>query len=361
MACELLALNWTHSSEEKREVYWREATAAVRELTDRMQAAVEVLQAACEEAKRGERTVPLAPPAASYSAEPPWRASGSTLMSSQTDWAPRTTDEEQLASRIASIQVQLEAAWRSTAAAHRSLSNGPVFSDKEGLMGMMETWTELQSAIGEISRHVGAAKTVLRDSLKVLGNGQEGAGGDTDNGPIDVMADLPDFLQGWESDSHTARSTSIGTVLTDTHPDLAETTSSPPEAAHLALPAMGKDEVFEALIAPEADKQPSRLSALSRTERIALSRKAREMGMTLKELVQLQAESQALAVGDAGDGAEGMKGLEERLEERKRHKEAQMARSGLVLELQGMMGAIQRRKGEQGNADGVEVDAAPAS
>jgi hypothetical protein len=222
--------------------------------------------------------------------------------------------------------------------------------DEASLSAVTQIWAELQGAIGDLSREVGSGKAILRDRERALAAAILHA----DDVPItegdQYTDDLPDFAQHWDtdgSDGHTARSTSIGTVISEpragVEPLVVPPTDDPRHPANMDnLPAIGKDKVYEALIAPDAPKRDTALSHLSRGERIALTKQAREMGLTLKELVQ----SGISGVGMGNPNVNG--GMVDvdmaAVKQKQADKVAQMARLGLVDELRGMMGEIQRRK-----------------
>ena len=343
VACGLLALNWDHEDEAKSMAYWHDVETAVKDLTARMQTAVETLKAACKHAEEEE---PMT--ASPASRLPPWREHAAATPASCPQWAPKTTDEEHLSDRVLSIQRLLEGAWTATSSAQTHLSQHGL--QDEAALGQVErVWVELQKALGEMSREVGLGKAILRDRERALAamavgvenQSAEASSSSDDQGYAD---DLPDFVQSWDSDGHTARSTSIGTVISEQHDPSAPSLEPLIQANTEDLPAVGKDEVFEALIAPEAPKRGVDLSGLSRGERIALTKKAREMGLTLKELLAAGSANAQAAGGDDQGTRVGMDLDMAAVQRKQADKVAQLARLGLVDELRGMMGEIQRRK-----------------
>lgn len=345
VACELLALRWDHADEVTRREYWSEVEAAVRQLTAGIEQAVLHLTQACADAEKQHPPSSLSSPSM---ASPPWRHAPASPPS-KAEWAPRTTDEQHLSARIEAIQRHLESAWTSTTHVQTALGAHGM-QDEASLSAVTQIWAELQGAIGDLSREVGSGKAILRDRERALAAAILHA----DDVPItegdQYTDDLPDFAQHWDtdgSDGHTARSTSIGTVISEpragVEPLVVPPTDDPRHPANMDnLPAIGKDKVYEALIAPDAPKRDTALSHLSRGERIALTKQAREMGLTLKELVQ----SGISGVGMGNPNVNG--GMVDvdmaAVKQKQADKVAQMARLGLVDELRGMMGEIQRRK-----------------
>jgi hypothetical protein len=309
VACELLALRWDGS-----EAYWDEVCSVIDTLAARIRAAAEAIRS--EAPTREKRVMP---------AEPPWKLPLVPGSSGSNDFAPRSSERERLAERITSVQAQLEVAWRECEAAQSAMAS------KDG--GAVErAWGGLKGAVGNMVRDVERGREAVR---AMQAQARLPAPHDDDGegalGPaIDIPLNVPDFVREWTPPSP---------PLTP-HTPPSPTPSSPvlaPDGEHgdaLSLPAVGRDEVFEAQIIDTRRDERAALGRLSREERVALAKQARERGVTLGEMMRRD---------DGGDA------------EREREKEKRRAQSGVVLELEGLMGMIRARKGGEAGPEDVQA------
>jgi hypothetical protein len=296
MACCLLGLRFREPEESG---YWDEVDLVLRGVMDTMSEALTRLEALRADAERETNAMQAIAAAASqtFPATPPPKHALPSLLRNH-DFAPRDSAEQALLSSMDDLQRLLARVWAKT-------------DEVRGLVVDGETdftmvWADMRNDIGNMLRHVDRNRLRLEADADI---------DDPEREETPVPPRIPEFARSWAEPEPGPGPEEIERLVEED--DEADTAPD--------LPPAGVDEVFEAHIPAAA---PRARSALSREERIQLQREARARGMTMAQLEGAK---------DPARAAEIQRQLEaERLR----------AVSGeMVQELQGMFGAIRRRKG----------------
>lgn len=295
MACCLLGLRFRESEESG---YWDEVDLVLRGVMDTMSDALTRLEVLRADAERDNAAVQAIAAAASqgFAASPsPSRAVPSLIRGN--DFAPRDSAEQVVLSSMDDLQRLLARVWARTDEVRALVADGET--------DFSAVWADMRNDIGNMLRHVD------RNRLRLEAEEDEREREETPMPP-----QLPEFVRAWDDPEPGPGPEEIERLVEEED----EVTQDD------ALPPPGTDEVYEAFI-PAASTSRQR-SALSREERIQLSREARARGMTMAQLEGSK---------DPGRASEIQRQLEA---ERLRTVSGEM-----VQELQGMFGAIRRRKG----------------
>lgn len=301
MACCLLGLRF-HEPEESG--YWDAVDLLLRRVMDTMSKALARLEVLRADAERDTAAMQAIAAAASqaFPVTPPSKRPVPSLLRNP-DFAPRDSAEQTLLSSMDDLQRLLARVWARTEEV-RGLA-----VDGETDLSML--WAEMRNDIGNMLRHVDRNRFRLEAEAE--------AEADVDSREYEgtpVRSHIPDFARSWAEPEPGPGPEEIERLVEEE--DEADTV---PE-----LPPAGVDEVFEAHIPAAA--VPRARSTLSREERIQLQQEARARGMTMAQLEGSK---------DPARAAEIQRQLEA---ERLRTVSGEM-----VQELQGMFGAIRRRKG----------------
>ncbi|BEJ17401.1 hypothetical protein CspHIS471_0608020 [Cutaneotrichosporon sp. HIS471] len=296
MACCLLGLRFREPEESG---YWDEVDLVLRGIMDTMSEALarlEVLRADAERDTAAIQAIAAAASRAFPATPPPKRALPSLLRN--PDFAPRDSAEQTLLSSMDDLQRLLARVWARTDEVRALVVDGET--------DFSMVWAEMRNDIGNMLRHVDRNRLRLEAETDV---------DDREREETPVPSHIPEFARSWAEPEPGRGPEEIERLVEEE--DEADTVAE--------LPPAGVDEVFEAHIPAAA---PRARSALSREERIRLQREARARGMTMAQLEGSK---------DPARAAEIQRQLEaERL---------RVVSGEMVQELQGMFGAIRRRKG----------------
>nr|WRH23636.1 protein phosphatase methylesterase 1 [Naematelia aurantialba] len=340
VGCCLLGLRF-----EDTDAYWEEVNSVLSELERGVTTELHALKAALGAVSQRRVMANDVP-----SLLPPW-ASASTARNSgcDTDFAPRDSDEALLASRISESRRALMDAWR-----HLDETEAALRSN----LAVDSSWTELRESIGAMVRAWEKGREAAR---RVSAAAEEPGVGVDHNDLSDVgeptLTGVPDFIATWRgaSDEDTG-STSLDTdrplssAAEDEHEhgpvvDLAEhvTDDGAQEQEQEQLPPPGEDVLYEAVsqAGEFLSKGKVALREMSRDARIRLAKQARERGMPLADLLDLEESAAAGARREA-----------ERMRE---------AGDRVVQELRGMMGLIKDKKRSRGGWKARQAEADGAS
>lgn len=294
MVCCLLGLRFR---EDEESGYWDEVDLVLRGLTDMMSEALARLEVLRADAEREDAAMQAIMAAASHAFPPtpsPPRSIPS-LLRTGGDFAPRDSVEQALRTSMDDLQRLLARVWARTDEVRALAANG------ESDFGVL--WAEMRNDIGNMLRHVD------RNRLRLEVDEDEREREET------PVPKLPDFARAWNPEPGPGPE-EIERLVEDE--DNVDTSHD--------LPPPGTDQVFEATI--PAGVEARQRSVLSREERIQLSKEARARGMTMAQLEGSKDPSRAAEI------------------QRQLEAEHLRAVSGeMVQELQGMFGAIRRRKG----------------
>nr|ODN94068.1 hypothetical protein L203_00243 [Cryptococcus depauperatus CBS 7841] len=290
MACCLLGLQFT----EKDDSYWEELDRVLNELSENM--GKERLE--MEKALKGARKeleirgtlddlvgsqgrqmseMDISPVEAIFPLT-------SLLGQTNKDFAPRTGDEQLLMEHVDKMMESIAGAWGELVTIRASISEAQKSQEQ------VEKWNMVRKRLGEVVRHWERGKDVVvkldRRALQVGYESSEFPDEDIKS----ERSEAPDFVQTWK-DSPTTENTSLGTERHSFSDDvyLAEyPTSSHVDDPSLetALPPPGKDIVFESVSAPIRHNKVI-LSNMSRQDRIQLTKKAREKGVRVEDLLEM--------------------------------------------------------------------------
>ncbi|WVQ73025.1 hypothetical protein IAR50_002588 [Cryptococcus sp. DSM 104548] len=234
------------------------------------------------------------------------------------DFAPRTSNEQRLCDSVEKMMESMVRAWGELAAVKKAM--GEQEADKGGKMAR---WMKVRERLTEAVKDWERGKDVILDMVKKSDDG------DGDNlQEVDHTADLPEFTRSWDT-SQTSRSASLETdrqsfndkVRLAEYPSQDSPSLDGPDPLLEDLPPAGMDVVFEDISAPALSKSKALLNAMSREERIALVKQAREEGVKVEDL---------LGVG-RGEGE-------------RRAEDMRMKGGEVVNELEGVIDVIRRMK-----------------
>ncbi|CAK9784754.1 hypothetical protein CC85DRAFT_285230 [Cutaneotrichosporon oleaginosum] len=304
MACCLLGLRFREPEESG---YWDEVDLVLRGVMDTMSEAIARLEALRADAEREAASAQAIAAAASksYPATPPPKRGLMSLLGNQ-DFAPRDSTEQAVLSSMDDLQHLLARVWAKTEEVRGLIVDG------ESDLSMV--WADMRNDIGNMLRHVDRNRLRLEATTDADSPERE---------ETPVPPRIPEFARSWAEPEPGPGPEEIERLVEED--DEADTAPD--------LPPAGVDEVFEAHIPAAATRARS---ALSREERIQLQREARARGMTMAQLEGAKDPARAVEI------------------QRQLEAERLRAVSGeMVQELQGMFGAIRRRKGMD------EGDAAP--
>jgi hypothetical protein len=254
VACCLLGLRFDQDDE-----YWMEVKRVLDDLVLGIDSAVELLQAAEQEAKVSDSTLR---PVQQQTTVPPW-LTGVHSTADRPDYAPRTSDHALLNQQIENLEATLHQTWTDL----QAMRSGIDSTDHLG-----HSWTGIRSDLGELICHWERGKDIV--SRLDASNRSDLAGNEGEEGDLEP---LPTFLRAWDEDlepssnaTDSVRSTSVDTH--DTFSSHAHDMSLLDTLATEILPPPGQDTVFESVPMP-VNIQRSRLT---REERIKLMKEARE-------------------------------------------------------------------------------------
>lgn len=296
MICCLLGLRFRESEESG---YWEAVDLVLRGVMDTMSEALAHIEVLRADAERENAAMQAIAAAASHRfsppTPPPTRAVPPFLRGN--DFAPRDSAEQALLSSMDDLQRLLARVWARTDEVRALVVDG------ETDLSMM--WADMRNDIGNMLRHVD------RNRLRLEADEDEREREETP-----VPTQVPEFARAWNEPEPGPGPEEIERLVEE---------EEDVDTSH-DLPPPGTDEVFEATI-PAAVAARTR-SDLTREERIQLSREARARGMTMAQLEGSKDPSRAAEI------------------QRQLEAERLRAVSGeMVQELQGMFGAIRRRKG----------------
>lgn len=303
--CCLLGMRFSTSQEDDYDAYWGGVSEALVIVCTTMTAGRQELDRLCLEVERQAAAVktlsivshgpPTTPPRQSLLGD-------ALITQPPSDFAPRDSTEQALLTNVDELQRTLARVWARCDEMRAQVASGEA--------EMLETaWTEVRSDIGGLLRHVERGRELARREGSQDESVMDEEGESESSGPLPV----PDFIRAWVNPSP-------GPVELERQVD-----ELPDETLDDDLPAPGIDKVYEAII-PAAAPRPK--TSLSREERIALSKEARARGVTLAQLTAASNPEQ-----------------QEKEEQRRLEVERMRAESEMISELEGMFGAIRRRKG----------------
>ncbi|ODO05405.1 hypothetical protein L198_02098 [Cryptococcus wingfieldii CBS 7118] len=322
MACCLLGLRFVET--EGR--YWEEVRDELDELVRRMneerENVQEVLRKVMKELAVRETLDDLVLGQAQGAAQMGQSPVGSsfpiasTFLDSQRDFAPRTSNEQKLGESVEKMMESMVRAWGELASIKKDIS------EQDGEGQKMERWLKVRERLGDAVREWERGKEVISDMSQKSKDGEE-----DDLREADHPADLPEFTRSWDT-SQTSRSVSLETDRQSFNDKvrLAEYPSNSPSPDGLEplledLPPAGIDTVFEDISAPALSKSKALLNTMSREERIALVKQARERGVKVEDLLGV-GHGQGEKVGE----------------------DVRMRGGEIVNELEGVIDAIRRMK-----------------
>ena len=312
VACCLLGLRFDVEGGE----YWREVAAIMRILTVDIEAELakldDAVTSALEESPSISDDVDLD--------RAPWKSTNDAAMpvassSGVADFAPRTSDEAALAERIDGLRKTLEKTWADLATVRR-------LSDVQELE---HKWSTVRGDLGELVREWERGKDVVGRMTSTAKPPHPGPSSPSSpqTGRGSTPDALPQFMRHWTQETDESPSTSFETDVQPASLDSQDDDDAEQGSMSEKLPRPGLDVVFEADLSTAARVRER--SALSREERIALSKMAREEGLSLNDLLKRQAGEEVMSKGDHGDIVE---------------------QGGMVVdELKTMIGMIRARKG----------------
>lgn len=314
VACCLLGLRFNEARDGQ---YWDDVCATLQSLVEAITASKQRLEVLRADAER-EAAAVLA--LATITKEPPVtppRLGGVplTLMArtGSNNFAPRDSTEQAILSSVDELQRTLARVWARCEDLRSRVETGETNE-------LVAAWSDVRSDVGGMLRHVERGREAARRDWQSSEAEEEEVLSDfVDERPA---SPVPDFLRAW------------GPAPGPGAPEIVRPGDESGESEMLLpvddnLPPPGMDEVYEATLPPAvAFARPK--AALSREERIALTREARARGLSLAQLTAASSASPA-----------------EREREAQRQLEAERLRAGgeMVAELQGMFGEIRRRKG----------------
>lgn len=332
LACCLIGLKF----DEIDEAYWADITTTLEALIEAINAERTKLETECANAMVSELD------SEAGDVQPPWTVPEN---SGSFEFAPRTSDEVLLRDRIREMENTLETAWRGLQAVKSALqleqNVQPLLtagsSESSSIIephGDLEScWKDVRGELGFLVRDWERGKEIVHRLAQPSHSRDV-----PDDTQVQVTTALPDFMNGWAAPEHEHdRAVSGGSFSTsfesDRQPESLDGQSDP-EYAYDAygvtddLPLPGKDMVFEADLAKDGPVLRQR-SALSRDERIRLTKQAREKGLTLDQILS--------GNGVAGDEPTmGFGGVE---------KETGRTHGLVVEEMKTMIGMIRAKKG----------------
>ncbi|WVR00355.1 hypothetical protein IAU59_007498 [Kwoniella sp. CBS 9459] len=352
LACCLLGLRFGESDE-----YWEEVrtvlSVLIEGITEERSALDAVLRGAQKEAE-ATATLDSLQPNIFGALSDAWSPAESVFPPNihgptrRTDFAPRTSDEAPLLGHIDTMGSALVKAWMDLSSFREALRNGDL-AVQCGSGG----WGEVRGKLGEAIREWERGREVLsRMKEDHSGRGSNSAQ-DTRAEAQDNEGSIPAFMRAWDDpdldggEGDTSQSTSLVTDRdNENENDHDENNGDPRRALTMLnepehLPPVGKDTVFEGTSLPPLSSEKETLGKMTRDERIKLAREAREMGLSLGDLLLLKRRD----AGPTGDG----------VEERSvaRTEKEMRTKGGLVVdELRGVIGAIRRMKEGKGDGDG---------
>ncbi|OCF32216.1 hypothetical protein I316_06130 [Kwoniella heveanensis BCC8398] len=337
LACCLLGLRFGES-----EAYWEEAQSVIEVLIEGITEERVALEAVLKEAqKEAEATAALdgLKPGVFGSLSDAWSPADSVFPSNinglggRKDFAPRTSDEALLLEHIDTMGSALVKSWMELSSFRQALRAGDAQVSMLGENG--GGWSEVRSKLGDALREWERGREVLsriRD---------EPRDHRADIAAMDVHHDgeqFPAFMKAWdgadgdeEGDGDTSQSTSL---QTDAGPEKREHDDPYREPAVINaeseyLPPVGKDTIFEGTSLPPLSTEKEVLSQMSREARIKLMKEARDLGLSVTDLMKRQ------------NGAQSHEELGESMETRR---EMRMKGGLVVDELRGVIGVIRRMK-----------------
>jgi hypothetical protein len=309
VACCLLGL-----ALEADEQYWAKVCDTLRALSAALSAACARLSGVRADAEKEALAArALSNAAASPVASPSTAVPAASLGAFPGDFVPPDRSAAAVLANMDELQRALARVWTRCEEMRASVSAGED-------VDVLEAWAAVRADIGGMLRNVERGRELAQRDEVIVED-------DDDTPEADEMAravtssPLPEFMRAWGPGP---AELSEGEVEVEdvSMRELAE------DAEDVQI---GADEVFEADI-PAASATLRAPSILSREERIALSREARERGLTLAQLTKVREDPEAA----------------ERERERAANLERQRATSEMMCELEGMFGEIRRRKGMPG-------------
>ena len=261
VACCLLGLRFYQDDE-----YWTEVKRVLDDLVTGINNAVEVLQAAEQEAKALDSTLR---PVQQHTSVPPW-LTGIHSTTDRPEFAPRTSDHVLLNQQIENLEATLYQTWSDLQAVRSSIGSTDHLAD---------SWSGIRGNLGELVRTWERGKDIV--SRLDAANRPDIADSEGEEGDIEP---LPTFLRAWDEEQEpssnatdSVRSTSVDTH--DTFSSHAHQMQLFDTAATEVLPPPGQDMVFESVTMPVGTQR----SKLTREERIKLMKEARESAPHLAE------------------------------------------------------------------------------
>ncbi|WVF73186.1 hypothetical protein IAT40_008005 [Kwoniella sp. CBS 6097] len=345
LACCLLGLRFGESEE-----YWEEVRVALQVLIEGIAEERTALEAELKEAQKEAEAM-----AALNNSKPninifgslsdAWSPADSVLSfninghglgeGGGKDFAPRTSDEALLLSHFDTMGSALVNAWMELSSFREALKAEDVNSAVRG-----DGWAEIRSKLGDAVREWERG----REILSRMKDEQDDHGDETVQDERDSR-ELPAFMRAWDDagveadgDGDTSQSTSLQTDRDHENENENEELNDPSrpiminEGEH--LPPVGKDTIFEAISLPPLSNEKDLLGKMSRAERITLAKEAREMGLSLSDMLKTRASA---------SGGENQAGMGQATEKEMRMK------GGLVVdELRGVISVIRRMKEGEG-------------
>lgn len=287
MACCLLGL---HFNEGANSDYWE----AVRQILSDLKHAMSTGQGKIDALRADAEREATAASAMASMYKPPITPppTGPPTLSRGTDFAPRDSPEQAALASVDEVQRTLAQVWARCEDIRTGVARGN---------DVASAWADVRVDIGGMLRHVDRGRAATD---------AESSSADEEPAP----ASVPDFVRAWSEPEQGPGPEEIERLV-----DEQEVLDDE------ELPPPGQDQVFEGIAAAGA---PRARSGMSRDERIALTREARARGLTFAQLT---------AKADPERAAEA---------EREIQAQAMRAANGqMVAELEGVFGAVRRRKG----------------
>ncbi|WWD19515.1 hypothetical protein CI109_103976 [Kwoniella shandongensis] len=322
MACCLLGLRFDTADE----AYWKDVKESLEAMTAAMVSERELLEVGLREAEKEALLAQRFDGLVKSGSEVGWSPAESTFPFSTLldgggkDFAPRTNDEAVVLEQVDKIGATLIKAWSDLAIMREKLRNAELRNESG-----TEAWSKVRERLGDMVRDWERG----REALVRIESGRLVAEEDIQEDPSaqGTHADLPAFIKAWEESS---RDTSLETARTAYGDDIdgIDTSTHDTDKGVEVLPPAGRDTIFESdsISLPQSDFK-ARLGQLSRAERIALMKEAREKGTSVEILLRGDE-----AVVDT---------------------EGEMRKKGgeMVDELRGVIGVIRKMKGEGGGEE----------
>jgi hypothetical protein len=270
--------------------------------------------------------------------EAPWRHRQMDSLDSDASYvnfAPRSSDEQMFKDQIGAIRSTLDKAWKDLDRVNRAVGDLRTGGDVRvaNVDAIDAEWSSVRRDLGEMVRSWERGREIIKRMTAEEAARRAQSNGDhaDDVEPPESHGEpdpAPEFLRAWSDDGgspSTSFETDHGPASLDGQADDTSVQTDPRETGDLPLP--GKDVVFEVDVPDAAVRERS---ALSREERIRLTKEARAKGLTLGEML-----------ANSRGGEQEREEQERRMLDRER-----MRQGGMVLdELRGMMDMIKARKG----------------